>query len=216
MRKSFVLRSPGLWLIAVIVTPVLFCLAYFYVVSKRPPAPKVLIVSSCRKLQLGLKRIGEPYGIQFDIPAENFAIDEWAADAPPGGETFRLRPQNGASYLFIDFGPSLIQSAPKARIGVPIPEALLDSGTSGNSRFSGHADKREVFDDKGKPVGEDSWGYTDGDQRWRRVLFRKGLVVARYGSIKAGDVASSSSVHQEETALFDQVINSACIIHDAP
>ncbi len=118
MRKLLVRRWPSLQLTAATAAPLLFCVAYFYFfTSKRPPAPRALVVSSCKKLESGMKRIGGPYGFQFDIPVENFGIDGWAEDAPPGAGTFGLRPKNGVSYLFIDFGPAMIQSSPKTRIG---------------------------------------------------------------------------------------------------
>jgi hypothetical protein len=213
MRKFPVLKWPRLRL-TVAMAAGLLCVAYFYfVITKKPLAPKAPVVSSCKKLEPGMKRVGGQYGIQFDIPEENFRIDEWAEDAPPGAETFGLRPKNVTSYLFIDFGPAMIQSNPKTRIGVPVPQALIDSSSSGGSTsISGHVEKRKILNDQGNPVGEDSWGYWNRGERWRRVYFREGLVVARYGAVNEKDAASYGSVHENDAELFDQVISSVCLL----
>jgi hypothetical protein len=75
--------------------------------------------------------------------------------------------------------------------------------------FSGPVEHREILNDEGSSVGEDSWGYWDDGKFWRLVRLR-GSIVARYGSINPGDVARYGSVNQEDSKLFNQVINSVC------
>jgi hypothetical protein len=213
MGKSSVLKWPSFRLTTAIAAPLLLCVAYLYfVISKRLPAPKVPVVANCKKLEPGMKRVGEQYGFQFDVPLEAFTIDEWAEDAPPGAHGFGLRPKNGQSYLVIQWGLDTIESSPKTRVGVPVPQSLIDSSASVHSSTSGDVEKRGILDDKGNPVGEDSWGYRGRSERWRRVEFRGGQVVARYGPVNEKDAASHSSFHEKEADLFDQVISSACLL----
>jgi hypothetical protein len=203
--------KPWRWFIPIVGLTFLL-VAYLYVRSaQKPVATAIPIVSGCKKLGPGLKRIGEPYRVEqveFDIPAGSFNIDQWSQDAPPNATSFRIGPKNDASYLSIDFGPAAFPSSP---LGAPIPQALMPPAPRRQPAPSGHVETRTIFDDKGTAVGEDSWGYWDGDERWRRVLFPVGTVVARYGSINKEDVANHGSVHQKEAELFDRIINSVCI-----
>lgn len=145
-----------------------------------------------------MRRIGEQYGIQFDVPAKDFIIHEGWTDAPPLIHGFDLRLKDSASSLGISWGPL---ETTKESMG-PIDPIL--------SSFS-HIEKRKIFNDKGKQIGGDSWGYLDNGTRWRRVHLVV-WVVASYGSDNEKDVASYGSVHEEDAKLFDQVISSVCYL----
>ena len=134
--------------------------------------------------------------IQFDVPVEGFTIKDFASDAPSGAYGFSVRPSGSTSFLDIWWDP---------KAGMEGLRAAVDPTLN----FSGPVENRKILDDEGKPVGEDSWGYWDNGELWRRVRLR-GSVVVRYGSINPGDVASYGSVHQEDAKFFDQVINSVC------
>ena len=178
-------------------------------VNKKPVAPVVPVVSSCKGLKPGMRRISEQYGFQFNVPKndqhgfqfdvseKNFTIHEGTKDAPPGLHGFSLSLKtNGTAYMVLE------QAEPTTMGGVPVPPALIDSGP---------VVKRMIFDDQGNTVGEDSWGYLDSGERWRRVRFR-GRVVARYGSVLEKDVPNYGSVHENDAERFDQVISSVCVL----
>jgi hypothetical protein len=168
--------------------------------GKTPVAPAVPVVTSCKKPGAGVRRIGRSV-FQFDVPVKDFTISQFDADAPPV-YGFRLKPRNGASFLDISWNDP--------EVGMESIKPLADPALT----FSGPVEKRKILNDEGTTVGEDTWGYWGNGESWRRVRLR-GTVVARYGSINAGDAARYGSVHQKEAELFDQIINSACIIRDA-
>jgi hypothetical protein len=206
MRTIFTKGRQLQWITPMVGLAFVF-LAYLFVHShKKPVAPAVPVVSSCKKLAPGMRRMGPewrrtgPVVFQFDVPTEGFVIEAGASDMPSDG--FTLIPRNSESFLNItwdDPGNEMLQKRP------PVPPALL----------SGPAVNRKVLTDEGLPVGEDSWGYWDDTEFWRRVRLR-GDVVARYGSIKPGEVASYGSVHQKEAEIFDRIINSVCVTSGAP
>ena len=74
--------------------------------------------------------------------------------------------------------------------------------------YSGYLEKRQIRDDKGQIIGEDTWGYWTGEH-WRRVHLR-GRITAHYGSRNKGELAAYGSVHEKDAALFDWIISSAC------
>lgn len=68
-----------------------------------------------------------------------------------------------------------------------------------------------MLDEDGKPIGEESWGYGEQGERWRRVHLLGGVNV-NYGSKNENDVRSYGSVHERGAVLFDKIINSACLL----
>jgi len=195
MRSYHAMRGPWPWFIAITAFVLLFSTYLLLHAGKKPVAPEVPVVSGCKKLGPGMRRIGR-FGFQFDIPVEGYTITNFDSDAPPV-YGFRLRPPNSGSFLDLSWGPE---------VGIEGMRPAVDPALI----FSGPVENRKILDDAGNPVGEDSWGYWDNREFWRRVRLR-GSVVARYGPINRGDVASYGSVHQREAELFDQIINSACI-----
>lgn len=187
-------RSP-LWLIVAIVTLsfLVLCLAYFHFHTNGdkksltvaiPPTP---VVSVCNELAPGMKRIGaspgDRYMLQFDIPVNEVRVREGVTDAPPIVYGFDIGPRVGESLLVISYGP---------QSNYPI----VDRERASSTRIV----KRIIVDDQGRSVGEDDWGYLDPERRWRRARFQ-GWVQAEYGF-----------VNEKEAALFDQIINSACLL----
>ena len=180
----------------------LLCVTYLqFHGSKKPLAPKTPVVSSCKELKPGMKRIGGRLGFQFDVPVFKFdvPVKDFTIREGSGDETdvsgFPLTRGNSRSYF--SWGSERLKPG-----SAPIDPALV---------FSGPVEKRKIFDDNGKQIGEDSWGYLDNGEYWRRVRL-VGWVVAGYGSINEKDVASSGSVHEEDAELFDRVISSVCIL----
>jgi hypothetical protein len=71
--------------------------------------------------------------------------------------------------------------------------------------------ERKILDKRGNTIGQDSWGYWGQGERWRHVRFREsGLVDVRYGPKNEAEIPSYGSVHEQDAAAFDQIINSAC------
>jgi hypothetical protein len=183
--------------------------AYLYVRSgKKPVAPAIPVVSSCKKLGPGMRRLGPETRMvghlvfEFDVPLEGFVIEGDTSDAPAGGYGFNLVPKNSRALLDITWDDPEDMEFMKP----PIPPELISPRS---------AVIRKILDDEGTAVGGDSWGYWGDGELWRRVRLR-GHVTARYGSIKPGDVASYGSVHQKEADLFDQIINSVCMASEEP
>lgn len=136
---------------------------------------------------------------RFDVPAEVVVSREgwavWDAPAPPL-YSITLTNGNSESYLYISWG--------QTEIGVGHPP--IDPVLAGPP---GYSENHKVFDEKGKQIGEESWGYRDNGQRWRRVHLI-GSLNARYGSERDKDVDSYGVVHERDAVLFDQIINSVC------
>jgi hypothetical protein len=184
MRSSHAAKA-RLWLI-VTIGVIVFCAAYFHVVaSKKPLAPTVPVVSVCKGLEPGMRRIGDQYGFQFDVAANDFTVHEGTTDMPPFEHGFRLRPKNSGSILDITFDQR------------PMKSMAVDPALT----FAKHSEKRSIVDYAGQPIGEDYWGYLNTGERWRQVRLFKGGVVAKYGFVR-----------KKEAELFDRVISSACLL----
>lgn len=155
-------------------------------VPKMPTVP-VPVVSNCTDLSPGTKRVGaragDRYMLQFTVPQAKVRIREGVSDAPPLLYGFDIRPQGGESLLTISYGP------PSGKGGV-------DSARGAYTQV----EKRVVVDDTGHFIGEDNLRYLNTGRRSRSVLFQ-GWVTAQY-----------SSVSDRDAALFDQIINSACLL----
>ena len=134
-----------------------------------------------------MRRMGNRYGLQFDVLAKDFRVIEGTEDTPPFAHGFDLAPQNSTSVLDIKFSQRPVES-------MAVDPALT---------FSKHVEKRSIADNTGQPIGEDYWGYLNSGERWRQVRLFKGGVVAKYGV-----------VNEEEAELFDRVISSGCLLHD--
>ncbi len=172
-------------LIIVATVILLLCVAYFhFVIGRKPLASTILVVPSCKKLEPGMRRMGDQYGFQFDVLVKDVTIIEGTSDTIPVVHGFDLKPKNGTSVLEISFGDKSMESM------------AVDS----DRVFSDHIEQRSVFDDKRQLIGEDNWGYMKSGERWRKVQLRGG-VVAKYGFI-----------NEKDAELFDQVINSVCRI----
>lgn len=164
--------------------------------GKKPVPPAAPVVSSCKRLDPGVRSVGRSE-FQFDIPLERFTIKDFASDALAGAYGFRIVPKNRAAFLDVSWAPE----AGMEGMGPALDPALT---------FSGPVERRKILDDEGSIVGEDAWGYWGKGEFWRRFRLR-GSIVVRYGAINPGDVATYGSVHQEDAELFDQVINSVCV-----
>ncbi len=155
------------------------------IVPKVPTVP-VPIVSTCKDLPPGTRRVGaragDRYMLQFAVPEAKVRIQEGVTDAPPLIYGFDIRPQGGESLLTISYGPP--------------SKGAVDAARGAFSRV----EKRVVVDDAGHSVGEDDLRYLNMGARSRSVLFR-GWVTAQYRSLS-----------DQDAALFDQIINSACLL----
>jgi hypothetical protein len=83
----------------------LVAFAYFYLnVGRKPAAPAVVKVASCKPLAPGMRRVGESDEAQFDAPVSDFAFYEGYTDAAPLIHGFSVRPKNSVSTLDISNG----------------------------------------------------------------------------------------------------------------
>ena len=194
--SSLAFRKP--WLITTTTLLIVICVYIWLQINKKPVAPPVPVVYSCKKVVPGMRRIGEQYGVQFDVPIDAFTFHEGDSDTPPVVHGVDVTLKNKKCLLAISWGSASDTELMKPKVD----PALI---------YSGPAEKRKVFDSKGDLIGEDSWGYLDNGGRWRRVRF-VGEVLATYGSRNGGDVPRFGIVKQNEASFFDQVINSVCIM----
>ena len=112
-------------------------------------------------------------------------------------------------YLYLS-RTSIVPKAPTVPVPVVSTCKDLSSGTKRVGAKAGdrymlqwaysRAENRIVVDDTGHSVGEDDLSYLNTGTRSRSVLFQ-GWVTAQY-----------RSVSEENAALFDQIINSACLL----
>lgn len=194
VTEAFAARQPRLWLIILIVTIafLIVCLGFFRFFTnadKKSPSvasPPIPVVSACKELPPGMRRIGakpgDRYMLQFDVPETEVLIREDVSDAPPIVYGFGLKPKGSESRLWISYGSQR-------------QDIAADRARESSSQVV----KRIIFDDKGHTVGEDEWGYQDTEKRWRRARFQ-GWVTAEYGL-----------VNEKEAKLFDRLLSSACL-----
>jgi hypothetical protein len=162
-------------------------ITYLRLAHKSFYSPTTLTISGCRDdLRPRTRRIGNRYGIQFDVPTDQVNMSEGTQDAAPFSHGFRLD-IHGKAALSVSFGP-------EERPGYESP--ALDRAAV----FSSHLEKRNILDSSGALIGEDSWGYMSARERWRRIRLR-GPVYASY------DHADESN-----SAVFDRIISSACFL----
>jgi hypothetical protein len=184
------MKLPRHWLV-VSLAILSFCAAFillFIRFSKNPLAPTLPVVAACKEPAPGMRRIGERSGLQFDVPEKELTFHQGTSDAGPLTHGFDVRPKNSKSLLEISYGPG------------PSKNMTIDPART----FSAHVEKRIVFNDKGRPIGEDEWGYLASGERWRRVTFG------------GGDVAAYDLAGEKVAELFDRVINSACLSLHSP
>jgi hypothetical protein len=200
------MRATG---IGIAVICILFAgLAYLELSPHEKPFPQLLppflpAVASCKALAPGMTRIGKDKffntRIRFDVPTEDFTISEkYCTDAPPPACSLAIKPKSGTAYLGISWGEETIERRP--------PDPPRTSSGVDSSAFAG---TRRIADDKGKTIGQESWGYWGQGQRWRRVHLL-GQAQAKYGSKNEMDACDYGSVQAPDAALFDQIISSAC------
>lgn len=181
-----------LWLfVSTGVTALLLALGgYLYLprhsIASKTSAVAVPVVSACKDLSPGTRRVGakaaDRYMLQFSVPEAKARIREGVTDAPPLIYGFDIRPQGGESLLTISYGPP-------SKAGVDTARGIYS-----------RVEKRVVVDDAGRSVGEDDLRYLNTGARSRSVLFQ-GWVTAQY-----------RSVSDQDAALFDEIINSACLL----
>ena len=184
MTGSF--RNKGrAWSLWVASSVCLVCAAWLYFIispeQKRVPAPPAVVISECREVGPGIRRIGSGYAVQFDVPMKEFTMGEGCTDAAPTACGIDLGPKNRKALMEI----SLLRPLRMSRI-----DAL--------EVFSKQVEKRGILDAHGRTVGQDAWGCWSTGECWRKIKFPGGIV-AEYGL-----------VNESDARLFDAVISSAC------
>jgi len=180
-KKGIAMKKLALFLTLV---AVLSCGAYLYRhrFATSLHAPNVPVARRCATLKPGMRRIGQGYGFQVDVPLPKIGVSEGMSDAPPLKHVFALTPHGSPSALKISFG------APESEGVDPLVV------------FSKHLEKRRMLDDKGHLIGEDAWGYVGTGERFRRV------------HVGASIDLTYDFVNQRDSELFDEIIDSLCIL----
>ena len=172
--------------IAAMLVIIVIIVGLYVAISTRATPPTVLSVSSCSTIKPGVTRIGDNAGLQFDVPSSLYTISEGTQDMPPFIHGYRIMPFNSSHVLEISVGHR------------PLDSISIDSARI----FSSHYEKRSILDHSGSIIGEDSWGYLSSGERWRRVLIYRGGYVVAY-----------DNVAKKKANQFDDIINSACVMH---
>lgn len=182
MNQNFLLRLPR-WLIPAVVGVVLVSSVVFYLFLMRDPhAPTAIVISACRDVAPGMRRISADFGTHFDVSEKTLAVDARIQDMPPG------------RFYVVTLG----DSAADMVIG-------HDDGIWGDLKntfpvFSRHIKERNIRTAKGRSVGTDRWGYLKSGERWRYVAF------------SSGDAVGYRPTPPKEASLLDKVISSACVL----
>jgi hypothetical protein len=166
---------------------------WWFASGEKPGVPRAFpAVSNCKELSPGMRRIGERLGFQFDVPIRDFTIAEGWGDTPPTEHGFNIKLNRSNAHLILSSG----SSGPL----IP-PDPILASA----------GQERKILDRRGNTIGDDSWGYWGQGERWRHVrLQESGLIDARYGPKNETEIPSYGSINEQDAAIFDQIINSAC------
>jgi hypothetical protein len=179
--KQKVMSKLPKWLLPTLAGVILFSSVVFYLSLMRDPhAPTAIVVSACRDVAPGMRRVSSDFGTQFDLSEKAFAVNIGIQDMPPGKfYTVKLR----------DSGASLV--------------IWHDDGVWGDLKntfpvFSRHIKERNIPGAKERSVGTDRWGYLKSGERWRYVAF------------SSGDAIGYRPTLPKEAVLFDQVMDSAC------
>src|SRR6476620_2577673 len=158
-------------------------MGWSYLATRTKIAPVLHRVSLCSVVEAGMRRVGDR-GLDFDVSTKDFRITEGTTDVAPIVHGFDLAPKKSNATLEIEFG-----------------ERPMDSiATDPALTFLSQVVRRPIFDDKGRQLGEDEWGYRGTGERWRRLRFT-GIGTAKYGLVDTRDAEK-----------FDQIINSACLV----
>ncbi|MGH9515546.1 MAG: hypothetical protein ACRD3P_07695 [Terriglobales bacterium] len=157
-----------------------------FFIRNKPIRPAVPVVSVCKPLKSGMRRIGNQSGIQFDVSTSDLSIHDPVEDAPPFAHSVYLYRSHRKSYLGIFFGPLEFGQSTVAD-----PDAT----------FLTHLEKNKILDQTGRAIGEEYWGYLNSGERCRRVWLFKAGIVAKY-----------AFVSKEDAEIFDRVIDSACLL----
>lgn len=178
------------WLISVVVGAIVVALILLYSLPKRiPKPPSVIVVSACRDIAPGLRRVGSKnlgqslLGVQFDVPEGSFTFRSEPQDMPPG-MIYAITAKGGNANMEISNGVALTF------------EKEINSAFPVLSRY---VEERDIRSSSGNVIGKDRWGYLKSGEVWRYVRFF------------AGDAAGYRPVAPKEASLLDQVISSACL-----
>jgi hypothetical protein len=140
-----------------------------------------LVMPLCRKPEPDFKQVGwGEYRLQFRVPTR--AVNILGGDPDVDYARYLIKPKSSETTLELWFGPYAMNMDPD-------DELILDSAA-----FA----QRNVDNDKGQLVGEDSWGRLPDGTAWRQTA-----VMAEGG-------ARYRNVSPEYVAIFDLVINSIC------
>jgi hypothetical protein len=185
-------RSTGfpVWTVFAISTAIFIAaaLVYFFSARSPTPVPPVFVISVCRPLAAGRRRIGSNRTIQFDIPESGFKVSSEMYDMPPGQWLFGIRLKDGTANLEMSDGK--IPSARELESALPV--------------FSEHVEKRDIYGSQGNRIGDDRWGYLKSGERWRYIKF------------VWGDEVGYRATRIDKAKVLDQVITSACVLPDGP
>jgi hypothetical protein len=175
------------------ITLLLLATSYFVQCGEAPKtqaksgnSAEAMVVPICSVPGPQLRRIGSKFGLQFDVPKREVEV----LGGKPDVDYVRyvIKPKTGQGYLELWFGPYAFNSNPE--------KELLSKSVS--------SQKRDVVGTSGEPMGTDSSGKLQTGEFWRHAFFLiSGMNGARF---KAG---------QENTPLFNRIIDSACYVPDS-
>jgi hypothetical protein len=182
-------HSPNLpsWLIPAGIVAVFGCLAaVYFLFPSSPQPPPALVISDCRTIAPGMRRIGTESSTQFDVTSDTvFAIHAGLSDMPGNGYDATVK-YGGAS------------------MAISSEDYVFSNLKSNFPHSSENLIERVVRDRKGRLIGEDRWGYLETGERWRFVRF------------SWGEAMGYRPARREVASFFDKIIDSACFLPGSP
>jgi len=191
-------RLLPVWLISALVGAAMISPIIAYLLFRRPPSPPTaVVVSGCRDLAPGMRRVSGYLGIKFDVPEPAFDLNSGTSDMPP--QTFYdvTVKNRSTATLQISEGPERVEEAWKS--AWPVFSKHIDPALASGPLASPEGyEERDVRNVYGRVVGKDRWGDWKRGERWRFVEF--GL----------REEAGYLPTPLKEAQLLDQVISTAC------
>jgi hypothetical protein len=176
------LRKLPRWLIFTALVAALVSSFPIYLILKRAPnRPSRIVLSACPAVAPGVRRIDSDFGTQFDVSEKDFTVHSEMRDMPPG-------------TLYVVVPMNL-----RANIVIWRDDEIFNDLKSTLPIFSERNEERDIRTSEGSLVGEERWGYLNGE-RWRYVRFSR------------GDAVGYRPARPREASMLDQVIGSACFL----
>lgn len=179
-KRKFALKFPKQPVLTVLAALILCAVAIYSFLVRDPHPPGDIVISTCRDLAPGIRRITSDFGIHFDVSERAFTVNAATNDMPPE-RFYVLRLKDSAAVMVIAHD-----------------DGIWDDLKNAFPVFSRRIEERTIRTANRRSIGTDHRAYLRSGERWRYVRF------------STGDAVGYRPIPPKEAELFDQVIGSAC------